>query len=132
LEGATSQRMELLAALEGLVALRRPSVVELHSDSAYLINCFQQWWYLNWYRKGWMSSGGSPVANRDLWERLLFENERHEIEWVKVEGHAGLRYNEMCDRLAERARLEGYGYVREELGRLASVVSNESITSREG
>ncbi len=99
----TNQRMELRAAIEALRALRQPCRVRLHSDSAYLVNCFLQRWYETWIRNGWKNRSKKPVENRDLWEELLRLAEIHEIEWVKVAGHAGDPLNERCDELAREA-----------------------------
>lgn len=99
----TNQRMELRAAIEALRALRQPCRVRLHSDSAYLVNCFLQRWYETWIRNGWKNRSKKPVENRDLWEELLRLGEIHEIEWVKVAGHAGDPLNERCDELAREA-----------------------------
>ena len=101
--GTTNQRMELRAAIEALRALRQPCRIRLHSDSAYLINCFQQRWYENWIRNGWKNRSKKPVENRDLWEELLRLSAVHDVEWVKVAGHAGDPLNERCDELARKA-----------------------------
>ncbi|MGH7897595.1 MAG: ribonuclease HI [Candidatus Binatia bacterium] len=102
----TNQRMELRAAIEGLKALRRPCRVRLHSDSAYLINCFTQRWYETWEKNGWKNRGKKPVENRDLWEELTRLNRLQEIEWIKVRGHSGDPLNERCDELARQAAAE--------------------------
>jgi ribonuclease HI len=99
----TNQRMELTAALEALAAIPGRRQVRLHSDSAYLVNCFRDRWYERWERDGWRNAGKQPIANRDLWERLLAESRRHEVRWVKVAGHAGDPLNERVDRLARGA-----------------------------
>jgi ribonuclease HI len=99
----TNQRMELTAALEALAAIPGRRRVRLHSDSAYLVNCFRDRWYERWERDGWTTAGRQPVANRDLWQRLLAESRRHEVHWVKVTGHAGDPLNERVDRLARGA-----------------------------
>ena len=96
----TNNRMELTAAAEALEALREPCRVHLHSDSAYLINAFRDRWLDGWQRRGWKKADKKPVLNRDLWERLLAQDARHEIEWIKVKGHAGVDMNERVDRLA--------------------------------
>ncbi|MGH7822412.1 MAG: ribonuclease HI [Candidatus Binatia bacterium] len=96
----TNQRMELTAAVKALEALRRPARVRLHSDSAYLVNCFRQRWYENWLRNGWRTKDKKPVGNRDLWEKLLGLVEVHDVEWVKVAGHSGDELNERADCLA--------------------------------
>lgn len=99
----TNQRMELKAAIEGLAAIAGRRRVRLHSDSAYVVNCFRDGWWERWEREGWVGAGKQPVANRDLWERLLAETRRHQVTWVKVAGHAGDPLNERVDRLARGA-----------------------------
>ena len=99
----TNQRMELLAAIRALQALRKPARVKLHSDSAYLVNCFRQRWYENWARNGWLTKQKTPVTNRDLWEELVRLSRIHDVEWVKVAGHAGDPLNERADELAREA-----------------------------
>ncbi len=99
----TNQRMELRAALEGLAALPGRRRVRLHSDSAYVVNCFLDGWWQGWEQRGWVGASKQPIANRDLWERLLAESRRQEVTWVKVAGHAGDPLNERVDRLARAA-----------------------------
>jgi ribonuclease HI len=99
----TNQRMELRAALEGLRAVPGRRRVALYSDSAYLVNCFRDRWYVRWRENGWRNAQKKPVENRDLWEALLAETERHEVTWHKVAGHAGEPLNERADRLAVAA-----------------------------
>ncbi len=99
----TNQRMELTAVAEALACLKRPSEVVVYSDSAYVINCFRQKWYVSWRRNGWQNSKGDPVQNRDLWERLLSLVEQHQVRFEKVKGHAGVEWNERCDELARQA-----------------------------
>ncbi|GMA50217.1 hypothetical protein GCM10025857_15740 [Alicyclobacillus contaminans] len=99
----TNQRMELQAAVEALRCLKVPCQVTLHSDSAYLVNCFRQKWYQGWQRNGWRNSKGEPVQNQDLWEALLAETARHQVTFEKVKGHAGVAWNERCDELARAA-----------------------------
>jgi len=102
-KNTTNQRMELLAAIVALEQLKYPCRVKLHSDSAYLINAFKQNWFANWRRNGWLNSKKEPVQNRDLWERLWVLSQKHEIEWIKVKGHADDDLNNRCDRLAKEA-----------------------------
>lgn len=92
--------MELRAAAEALEVLREPCRVRLHSDSAYVINAFNARWLDGWKQRGWKKADKSPVLNRDLWERLDAQNQRHEVTWVKVKGHAGVPLNEHVDGLA--------------------------------
>ena len=99
----TNQRMELRAALEGLRALPAPRRVAVHSDSAYLVNCFRDRWYERWQANGWRNAQRRPVENRDLWEALLAEAARHAVQWHKVRGHSGVPLNERADALAVAA-----------------------------
>lgn len=98
----TNQRMELKAAIEGLKSLEKPSKVKLHSDSAYLINCMNQRWYEKWRTNGWKNAKKKPVENRDLWEELLRISSVHDVEWIKVKGHSGVKGNERCDALVRK------------------------------
>ncbi|NLA04847.1 MAG: ribonuclease HI [Firmicutes bacterium] len=99
----TNQRMELRAAVEALAALTEPSRVRLHSDSAYLVNAFNQGWIARWLRSGWRTAAKKPVQNRDLWESLVDLAGRHKVEWIKVKGHSNDFYNDRCDELARQA-----------------------------
>ena len=99
----TNQRMELRAAIEGLHAVAPGRPVRLHSDSAYVVNCFRDRWYDRWEQNGWRGADKKPVTNRDLWESLLAEARRHDVEWVKVQGHSGDQLNERVDELARKA-----------------------------
>ncbi|MBQ6808707.1 MAG: ribonuclease HI [Firmicutes bacterium] len=96
----TNQRMELTAAVEALRALKQPCQVVLYSDSAYLINGFNQKWLVNWQKNGWLNAKKQPVENQDLWKELLRLSSIHQVEWRKVKGHAGNPLNERCDELA--------------------------------
>lgn len=98
---STNNRMELTAAIEALRALNRPCTVELHTDSQYLKRGITEW-LPTWKRRNWRGTAG-PVKNRDLWEALDHEIQRHEVRWAWVRGHAGHHYNERCDELAEAA-----------------------------
>ena len=102
-KNTTNQRMELMAAIVVLEQLKVPCRVKLHSDSAYLINAFKQNWFAKWLRNGWQNSKKEPVQNRDLWEKLWALAQKHEIEWIKVKGHADDDLNNRCDRLAKEA-----------------------------
>lgn len=96
----TNNRMELTAAIEGLEALNEPCSVDLYSDSAYLVNAFNQHWLDNWQRRGWLKADKKPVENKDLWVRLLALAATHEVRWHKVKGHADNAENNRCDQLA--------------------------------
>ena len=101
----TNQRMELLAVIKALEAKRDTPerTVIVYSDSAYLINCVYQKWWVNWQKNGWLNAKKQPVANRDLWEQLIPYFERPSIAWGKVKGHAGVEFNEIVDGLAQAA-----------------------------
>jgi ribonuclease HI len=102
----TNNRMELIAAIAGLAALKRPCRVRLTTDSEYVKKGITEW-IDGWVRRGWKNSQKKDVANRDLWERLLEESRRHQVEWCWVRGHAGHPENERCDELARAAIAAG-------------------------
>jgi ribonuclease HI len=102
---ATSQRMELIAAIRGLEALHKPQTVRLFSDSQYLVRGMSNWIH-GWVRDGRLETPGA-LANQDLWLQLLALSRQHEIQWEWVKGHAGHPFNERCDKLAKRAADEG-------------------------
>lgn len=104
----TNNRMELTAAASALEALKRPCHVILHTDSQYLKNGITRW-STGWVRKNWMSSTGDPVANIDLWQRILAAAKTHEVDWQWVRGHNGNDMNERADRLATEARKTAFG-----------------------
>ncbi len=99
----TNNRMELTAAAEALEALTRPCTVVLHTDSEYLRNGITRW-HAGWVRKNWRNAAGDPVANMDLWRRILDAAKPHEIDWRWVRGHSGDAMNERADQLATAAR----------------------------
>ena len=96
----TNNRMELLAAICALEALTKPCIVDLYSDSAYLVNAWKQGWLAGWQRNGWQTSKKQPVENQDLWQRLLAVSKKHRVTWHKVKGHADNQWNNRCDELA--------------------------------
>jgi ribonuclease HI len=102
-DDSTNNRMELMGAIAGLEALKEPHEVEICSDSAYLVNCFKNRWFEMWYTRGWKTSDGKPVANKDLWLRLFGSMKGHKVKFVKVKGHADNELNNECDRLARIA-----------------------------
>lgn len=99
----TNNRMELMAAIAGLEALKRPCEVELYSDSKYLTDAFNQRWIDNWVRNNWKRGKSGPVKNIDLWKRLLEAKKPHHVTFYWVKGHAGHPQNERCDVLATSA-----------------------------
>lgn len=103
----TNNRMELMAAIESLEALKKPCRVEMHTDSEYVKNGITKW-IKGWKVKKWMR-GANPVKNVDLWKRLDAATQRHEIKWVWVRGHAGNQYNERCDALCTAEIDRRYG-----------------------
>ncbi len=98
----TNNRMELIAAIEGLAQLKKPSKVSLTTDSQYLRLGIMQW-LPNWRRNDWKTSAKKPVKNRDLWERLDELATLHDIDWHWVKGHSGHAENERVDEEANRA-----------------------------
>ncbi|MCE7032478.1 ribonuclease HI [Lysobacter sp. GX 14042] len=105
----TNNRMELMAAIAALEVLREPCQVVLHTDSQYVRQGITQW-MAGWLRKGWKTSGGAAVKNRDLWERLHAAAARHQVDWRWVKGHSGDPDNERVDVLArDQARAQRAG-----------------------
>ena len=105
----TNNRMELFAAIAALEALKRPCIVNLHTDSTYLRDGITKW-IINWKRNGWKTAAKKPVKNVDLWQRLETAIQRHEIAWRWVKGHAGDPGNEAADALAQQG-LDAYGRI---------------------
>ena len=103
----TNNRMELMAAIVGLEALKRPCQVELYSDSKYLTDAFNQRWIDSWIAKNWNRGKSGPVKNIDLWKRLLEAKKPHQVTFIWVKGHAGHPENERCDQLATAAADSG-------------------------
>ncbi len=99
----TNQRMELTGPIEGLRALTGRRTVAIYCDSAYVVNCFRDKWYLRWRANGWRNAQKKPVENRDLWEALLELVEKHDVTWHKVAGHSGHPLNDRADALARAA-----------------------------
>jgi len=97
----TNNRMELLAAIEGLAALKEVCEVTLTTDSQYVRKGISQW-MTNWKKNGWKTAAKKPVQNADLWRRLDELNQQHKVEWCWVKGHSGHRENEIADQLANR------------------------------
>ena len=99
-EETTNNRMELMAAISALEALKEPCEVTLTSDSKYMIDSIEKGWARSWQAKGWRKADKSPALNPDLWERLLNLLDVHKVSFVWVRGHNGHPYNERCDTLA--------------------------------
>ena len=96
----TNNRMELTALIEGLRAIKKPSQVEVYTDSSYVADGINKGWARGWQRNGWRKSDKKPALNPDLWEALLQEIDRHEVTINWVRGHNGHPENERCDKLA--------------------------------
>lgn len=99
----TNNRMELLAVIEALSALTRPSRVEVHTDSRYVRDAIEKDWLGGWRKKNWVTAGRTPVKNVDLWRRLIPLIETHAVRFHWLRGHAGHVDNERCDVLAKTA-----------------------------
>ena len=100
----TNNRMELMAAIRGLEALKRPAHVKLSTDSRYVMDGLTKW-IKGWQRNGWKTADRKPEKNADLWQQLLAASAPHRIDWVWVKGHAGHPDNERADGLASNAAL---------------------------
>lgn len=99
----TNNIMEITAVIEGLKMLKHECVVEIYSDSAYVVNAFNQGWIYNWRKNNWKTSGKDPVKNKELWEELYSLTKKHKVTFIKVKGHADNPYNNRCDELARNA-----------------------------
>ena len=99
--GTTNNRMELMAAIQALEALKKPCKVELHTDSTYVMKGISEWIF-GWKKRGWKTADGKPVKNDDLWRRLDAARARHDVSWNWVKGHAGHELNERADALARK------------------------------
>jgi ribonuclease HI len=99
----TNNRMEIMACIVGLGAMKTPSAVTLYSDSQYVVNAMTRGWAKGWRKRGWVKSDKKPALNSDLWKELLALCETHSVAFVWVKGHAGHPENERCDQLATEA-----------------------------
>jgi ribonuclease HI len=99
----TNNRMEILAAIAGLEALKEPCCITLYSDSQYLVDSIEKGWAVRWQANGWKRNKNEKAVNPDLWERLLELCKIHKVQFEWVRGHAGHKENERCDKLATAA-----------------------------
>ena len=99
----TNNIMEITAVIEGLKLLKYPCEVDLYSDSAYVVNCFNQGWIYNWQKNNWKTSSKEPVKNKELWEELYALTKIHKVNFIKVKGHSNNEYNNRCDEMARQA-----------------------------
>jgi len=105
-EDTTNQRAELKAVLAALIQFTKMAKFSIYSDSAYIVNCFEQGWFTRWQQNGWKNSKKEPVANKDLWVPILKYYQKHDVTFVKVKGHNGDPFNEYVDTLAKQALCE--------------------------
>ena len=96
----TNNRMEMMAVIAALEALKEPCQVTLYSDSQYVVNAMTKGWVQRWQANGWKRNKKETAVNPDLWERLLMASESHNVDFRWLRGHSGVVENERCDRLA--------------------------------
>ena len=99
----TNNVMEITSVIEGLKLLKEPCKVQIYSDSAYVVNAFNQHWLENWIKKNWQNSKKEPVKNKELWLELYALVKQHEVQFIKVKGHSDNEFNNRCDELARNA-----------------------------
>ena len=102
-KNTTNNIMEITAVLEALKLLKVECNVKIYSDSAYVVNAFNQGWIYNWKKNNWKTAGKTPVNNQELWEELYNLTKKHKVEFIKVKGHSDNEYNNRCDFLATSA-----------------------------
>lgn len=99
----TNNIMEITAVIEGLKMLKVNCNVEVYSDSAYVVNAFNNHWIEGWIKKNWINSNREQVKNKELWQELYELTKKHEVKFIKVKGHSDNEYNNRCDQLARLA-----------------------------
>lgn len=99
----TNNVMEITAVLEGLKMLKYECNVEIYSDSAYVVNAFNNHWIDGWIKNNWINSSKEPVKNKELWQELYNLVKQHDVKFIKVKGHSDNEYNNRCDELARNA-----------------------------
>ena len=99
----TNNIMEITAVIEGLKLLKYECEVEVYSDSAYVVNAFNNHWIEGWIKKNWVNSNKEPVKNKELWQELYSLTKTHKVKFIKVKGHSDNKYNNRCDELARLA-----------------------------
>lgn len=102
-ESTTNNIMELTAVIKGLKMLKYKCEVEIYSDSAYVVNAFNNNWIEGWIKKGWINSSKESVKNKELWQELYNLVKQHDVKFIKVKGHSDNKYNNRCDELAREA-----------------------------
>ena len=103
MKNTTNNIMEITAVIEGLKMLKYKCDVEIYSDSAYVVNAFNNHWIEGWIKKSWVNSSKEPVKNKELWQELYNLTKQHEVKFIKVKGHSDNEYNNRCDELARLA-----------------------------
>lgn len=99
----TNNVMELTAVIEALKLLKYRCEVEIYSDSAYVVNAFNQGWIYNWIKNKWMTSGKEPVKNKEIWQELYSLTQKHKVKFIKVKGHSDNEFNNRCDEMARNS-----------------------------
>ena len=102
-KNTTNNIMELTAVVEALKLLKYKCKVKIYSDSAYVVNAFNQKWIYGWMKKGWVNASKEPVKNKEIWQELYELTKAHDVEFIKVKGHSDNEYNNRCDELARNA-----------------------------
>lgn len=100
MENTTNNIMEITAVIEGLKLLKYECEVEIYSDSAYVVNAFNNHWIEGWRKKNWINSSKEPVKNKELWQELYNLTKQHNVKFIKVKGHSDNVYNNRCDEMA--------------------------------
>ena len=103
----TNNRMELMAIIKAIEVLKDSCIVKIYTDSAYAFNAFSKNWVNKWQTNNWITYKKEPVANKDLWQRLIELETKHDLEWHKIKGHSDNEINNRCDKLARKAIKEG-------------------------
>ena len=103
MKNTTNNVMEITAVIEGLKSLKFPCKVQIYSDSAYVVNAFNQKWIYGWLKNGWKNASKEPVKNKELWQELYDLTKTHEVTFIKVKGHSDNEYNNRCDEMAREA-----------------------------
>ena len=103
MEQTTNNIIEITAVIEGLKLLKYECEVEIYSDSAYVVNAFNNHWIEGWRKKNWINSSKEPVKNKELWQELYNLTKQHNVKFIKVKGHSDNEYNNRCDELARLA-----------------------------
>lgn len=102
-KNTTNNIMEMTAVIESLKMLKFECDVEIYSDSAYVVNAFNQGWIYNWFKNNWRTSSKDPVKNKELWEEMYMLTKKHKVKFNKVKGHSNVELNNRCDELARNA-----------------------------